>query len=95
MTQAPNPFEVTPLTPLQTANLQSEIEKWREEIQEEIGEFRTEILPTGRILILADQEVPHVAYMSDEGPDARLCFDDYVPELGDPTLSQDRPSDDQ
>lgn len=84
------------LSETESQKVKDEIEKWRWEITEEIGPFRTEVLQTGRILIQPDDlEVPHVAYMSDNSPDARLCLDDYVPEIGDFTLDPTRPSDDQ
>jgi hypothetical protein len=78
----PNFFIVTPLTAQQTATVMAALERDREAVVSELGEFTTEVLPTGRILVLPQEEVPHVAYMSDDGPEARLVLDDYVPELG-------------
>lgn len=93
--QAPDPFEVTPLTPAQTAKILTELARWDEETRDELGDYRTEVLPTGRVLVLSDNEVPHVAYMSDDGPDARLCLDDFIPELAVPGLDPEYPSDAQ
>lgn len=75
--------------------MESEIKRWSGELEDEFGPYRMERLPTGRVLLLPQQGIPHVLYMSDDGPDARLCCDDYVPEIGDPTLDQSRPSNDQ
>lgn len=93
--QAPDPYEVTPLTPDQTAKILSALERDKDAILDELGEYKQEVLPTGRVLILPATELPHVAYMSDEGPNARLVLDDYVPEIGDQSLNKERPSDDQ
>ena len=83
------------LTPEETAHVLAEIERWRGNLEDELGTFTTEVLPTGRVLLLPKEELPHVCYMSDDGPFARLCVDDYVPEIANQELDQSRPSDDQ
>lgn len=85
----------TPLTPEQRSVLKDNLDRETEAIEDELGPFITEELPTGRILILPVREVAHVAYMSDDGPDARLVIDDYCPEIGDFTMDDDYPSDAQ
>lgn len=95
MSQAPNPYAITPLTEEQTVRIEGEIERYRGELEDELGNFRLERLPTGRVLLVPDVELPHVCYMSDNGPDARLCVDDYVPELANRDLDPTRPSDTQ
>jgi hypothetical protein len=86
------------LTDEQTARIRGELETWREATEAAVGKFRTEVLPTGRILVVPTEildEPPHVAYMSDDGPEARLVIDDYVPELAVPGLNPEFPSDAQ
>ena len=75
--------------------MRAELDRSKEAIEDELGPYTTEELLTGRILILPVEEVPHVAYMSDNGPDARLIIDDYVPEIGDFTMDPEYPSDAQ
>ncbi len=90
--------EVEQLTEEQTARIMAEVGRWQEAIESAIGTFRTELMPTGRILVVPTQnlqEPPHVAYMSDDGPEARLCIDDFVPELATPGLDPEFPSDTQ
>lgn len=87
--------EIVQLSEEQTARIEDQIEKYRRNLEDELGQFTHERLPTGRVLLLPRDEVPHVCYMSDEGPWARLCVDDYVPEIGDRRLNPERPSDDQ
>lgn len=89
------PIPVEPLSEEGTLRIEREIKKWQGHLEDVFGKFRQERLPTGRVLLVSDNEVPHVCYMSDESSDARLCVDDYVPELGDPKLDQSRPSDNQ
>lgn len=90
--------DVERLTEEQTARIQGELEKWREATEAAVGKFRTEVLLTGRILVVPTEfldEPPHVAYMSDDGPEARLVIDDFVPELGNPSFDKNFPSDGQ
>lgn len=91
----PDIFSAPPLSSQETQRILDEIERYRKEVEAELGPFTTEVLFSGRVLITPQTEVPHVAYMSHQGADARLVFDDYVPEIGDRTLNPDRPSDDQ
>lgn len=88
-------FPITPLTPQQRSVLRAELDSAREALEDEWGPYITEDLPTGRILVLPVEELPHVAYMSDDSPDARLILDDFVPEIGDMTLDPEYPSDAQ
>lgn len=89
-------FPITPLTAEQRSVLRAELDKSKEALEDEWGPYITEELPTGRILVLpSGGEVPHVAYMSDDSPDARLVLDDYVPEIGDMTMDPEYPSDNQ
>lgn len=76
-----------------TVRIEREIQKWAKHLEEELGPFTTERLPTGRILLLPHTELPHVCYMSDDGPHARLCVDDYVPELAKSGLDPNKPQD--
>lgn len=92
MSDVPDPPQ---LTSEETAHVQAEVEKWRSHLEDELGSFTTEVLPTGRVLLLPQTELPHVCYMSDDGPFARLCVDDFVPEIAKPDLDPDRPSDEQ
>jgi hypothetical protein len=79
-----------------TLRVHHAIEHNRKALEDELGTFLQEDLPTpGRVLLRPQNELPHVAYMSDGSPDARLVIDDYVPELGDPTMDPNFPSDDQ
>lgn len=52
------------------------------EIEWAFAPFKTQDLPTGRVLLIPEGHDPYVCYMSDESNSARLIIDDYVPELG-------------
>lgn len=76
-----------PVGPEETLRIQHAINSNRDIIEAELGPFTEQVLPSGRVLITPspDVELPHVCYMSDKTPEARLIFDDYVPELGNET----------
>lgn len=69
----------------QTESVKSEIKHWKEALNEEFGDFQTQVMVTGRVLLIPEGEPNEngwlCCYMSDETPFARLVIDDYVPEL--------------
>lgn len=59
------------------------LEVFKGEIEELEGcTFKTQKLPTGRVLVLLDNdEPPLVAYLSDHSADASVVLDDFTPEI--------------
>lgn len=65
------------------------INTYKPELEDEFGEFTTQKLPSGRILLRSHDGEPFIAYLSDFHADARLVIDDYIPEL-DPEAEDDQ-----
>jgi hypothetical protein len=66
-----------------------QIEEMKAELQEEFGNFTTEVMITGRVLLMpegtSDENDWFCCYLSDPSADGRLVVDDYCPELWDAT----------
>lgn len=71
----------------QTEAVLNEIQHWKEALTEEFGNYQTQVMPTGRVLLMPEGEPdPNgwlCCYLSDVTPFARLVIDDYCPELAD------------
>jgi hypothetical protein len=72
----------------QTDIVLQQIDYYKEGLTEEFGDFQTQVMPTGRVLLMPEgepnQESWMCCYLSDETTNARLVIDDYVPELSSP-----------
>lgn len=59
----------------------AELETWRHVLEDDLGKFTYEPLPTGRVWVKSQEFGDLVAYMSDHSPDARVVVDDIAAEL--------------
>lgn len=67
----------------QTDEVQRQIELNRDPLTEEFGNFQTQVMETGRVLLIPEGEQDQEAWLICYLVQGRLILDDYVPELAE------------